>query len=97
MTRRGFVKGILGAAAVAAFPVVWTYNKAKSKFLTGARAKLYIDGKLVGEFNSVNISYETPITPHHEVLGRYEPVEFGPIKMTATLTNEDIMTAGTKK
>jgi len=80
INRRGFIRGMLGLAAMAAFPFTWTAKKA-TKVFTGARAKVYINGQLIGTFDqtSWSINDKTTGEPYDlkplNVLGRYEPIE----------------------
>lgn len=53
-----------------------------SKVLTGARAKVYVDNKLVGIYESANYNMNIGVEPIH-LLGRYSPDEITPTSYEA--------------
>jgi len=86
VTRRGFMKRIALWGAVAAFPVTWSYRKAKRVF-TGAKAKIYVNGQLVGYATDVTYTREPGQAIH--AIANYEPIiESQPqtVEFTATVT-----------
>jgi len=86
MNRRGFIRGMLAAAALAAVPFKWAF-KQTSKVFTGARARIFINGKLIAYTGEVTVSYDPKDLSMHTI-GQYKPeeVNLGPVEFTATVT-----------
>lgn len=75
MNRRSFIQGLLAAAALSAVPFTWTYRKV-SKVFTGARARIFINGKEVAFFSDVTMSINHKDTGEPiQTIGRFDPVE----------------------
>lgn len=69
---------------------------AKSKILTGARAKILINGNVVGLFSNCAWSVRQDKVPAY-ILGRYNPTEITPVTQEAvsiTLTGYRVVDAG---
>jgi hypothetical protein len=89
LNRRGFIRGMLGLAAMAAFPFTWTAQKAKQIY-TGARCKLFINGVEMHYAQGVEFTIVDKHTNEElMVLGHFEPVE-----LRMQMTRENIVKAG---
>jgi hypothetical protein len=91
MNRRGFIRGMIGLCVMAAVPFTWTARKVRKVF-TGARARVFINGKEV--FYAQNVSWsivDKQTLEPIDVLGKYEPTElFEPIiAVRMSKVNED--------
>jgi len=69
---------------------------AKAQILTGARAKIFIDGNIVGLFANCSWSVRQDKVPAY-ILGRYNPTEITPTSqepVTLSLTGYRVVDAG---
>lgn len=55
LSRRSFVKGMMAAAALAVAPIVYLKKKV-TRIYTGARARIFVNGKEVGYYDNVEFS-----------------------------------------
>lgn len=59
---------------------------AKAKVFTGARAKIFVEGILVGQFDSCSYSVSISVEPIH-ILGRFSAAEIAPTAYEAVPVN----------
>ena len=81
MDRRGFIRGMIGLGVMAAVPFTWATKKARKVF-TGARARLFINGKEV--FYAQDVSFTINDKISQLPVMTIEPYE--PVNMHVTMT-----------